>query len=183
MSRDHDDAVAPFRSVAIRDGTGHSRRTALRHHPHTAERRAIDPRHAEADVPSSADARETTAVGQSDGIVWVLAAEASLPGVDFKEDFDVPVRREESTATVESTHTDAFEPARAPISPTELAASGIHITPTPEGTEYCFAAARNASFGGGLTVFTLLWTGALWLQYALDFPRIFVFVTGAVELY
>ena len=129
-----------------------------------------------------ADARETTAVGQSDGIVWVLAAEASLPGVDFKEDFDVPVHRGESTATVESTRTDAFEPARAPISPTDLAATGIRITPTPEGTEYYFAAARNASFGGGLTFFTLLWTGALWLQYALDFPRIFVFVTGAVEL-
>jgi len=46
-----------------------------------------------------ADARETTAVGRSDGIVWVLGAEANLPGVDFKEDFDVPVRRGESAGT------------------------------------------------------------------------------------
>lgn len=128
------------------------------------------------------DARETTAVGQSDGIVWVLAAEASLPGVDYKEDFDVPVRRGESSGTPEPTRSDAFAPAREPISPTDLAASGIHITPTHEGTQYYFSAARNASFSGGLTMFTLLWTGALWLQYTLAFPRIFVVVTGVFEL-
>jgi hypothetical protein len=128
------------------------------------------------------DARETTAVGQSNGIVWVLSAEASLPGVDFKEDFDVPVRRDEPTGTVASTSTDAFAHAREPISPMDLAASGIRITPTPEGTEYYFAAARNASFATGIMFFTILWTGALWLQYTLAFPRIFVIVTGAVEL-
>jgi len=129
-----------------------------------------------------ADAHETTAVGRSDGIVWVLAAEASLPGVDYKEDFDVPVRRGESTGTVAPTQSGALAPAREPISPTDLVASGIHITPTHEGTQYYFSAARNVSFGGGLTMFTLLWTGALWLQYTLAFPRIFVVVTGAFEL-
>jgi hypothetical protein len=129
-----------------------------------------------------ADARETTAVGRSDGIVWVLSAEASLPGVDFKEDFDVPVRRSDSTATIASPPTDAFAFAREPISPMDLAASGIRITPTHEGTQYYFAAARNASFAGGLTMFTLLWTGALWLQYALDFPWIFVVATAGFEL-
>ena len=71
-----------------------------------------------------ADARETTAVGQSDGIVWVLAAEANVPGVDFKEDFDVPVRRGAATGTVETTRTDGFAPAREPLSPMDLAASG-----------------------------------------------------------
>lgn len=128
------------------------------------------------------DARATTAVGRSDGIVWVLAAEANLPGVDFKEDFDVQVRRGESTGTVEPTRSDAFTPAREPISSADLAASGIHIAPTHEGTQYHFAAARNASFASGLTMFTLLWTGALWLQYTLGFPWIFVVVTGGFEL-
>jgi hypothetical protein len=128
-----------------------------------------------------ADARATTAVGRSDGIVWVLGAEANLPGVDFKEDFDVPVRRGEA-GTVEPDRSDAFAPTREPISPTDLAASGIHMTATPEGMQYYFAAARNASFGGGLTMFTLLWTGALWLQYTLDFPRIFIVITAGFEL-
>ena len=129
-----------------------------------------------------ADARETTAVGQSDGIVWVLAAEANVPGVDFKEDFDVPVRRGAATGTVETTRTDGFAPVRAPLSPMDLAASGIHVTPTVEGTQYYFARARNASFASGLTMFTLLWTGALWVQYAVGIPRFFIFVTGAFEI-
>ena len=42
------------------------------------------------DIP--ADALQTTAVGKGEGILWVLTAEAALPGVDLKEDFDVPVR-------------------------------------------------------------------------------------------
>ena len=42
------------------------------------------------DIP--ADALETTAVGRGEGIFWVLTAEAALPGVNLKEDFDVPVR-------------------------------------------------------------------------------------------
>jgi len=128
------------------------------------------------------DARETTAVERSDGIVWVLSAQASLPGVDFKDDFDVPVRRGQPAAIVASTPIDTFAPAREPISPMDLAASGIRITPTSGGTQYYFAAARNASFAIGLTFFTMLWTGALWLQYTLGFPRLFVVVTGAFEL-
>ena len=31
-------------------------------------------------------------------------------------------------------------------------------------------------------MFTLLWTGALWVQYAVGIPRFFIFVTGAFEL-
>ena len=129
-----------------------------------------------------ADALETTAIGRSDGIVWVLAAEASMPGVDFKEDFDVPVRRDSSAAATEPAHVDAFAPPHEPISTADLAASGIHIRPTAEGSEYYFAAARNARFGGGVTFFTLLWTGALWLQYTLGFPSIFIALTGFFEL-
>jgi hypothetical protein len=128
-----------------------------------------------------ADARATTAVGRSDGILWVLVAEASLPGVDFKEDFDVPVRRDPS-GTPDTMRPNVPTSVREPISPMDLAASGIHVTPTPEGTQYYFSTARNARFGGGLTMFTLLWTGALWLQYTLGFPWIFVVVTGAFEL-
>ena len=43
-----------------------------------------------------ADALETTAVGKGAGVLWVLTAEAALPGVNLREDFDVPVRRTES---------------------------------------------------------------------------------------
>ena len=38
-----------------------------------------------------ADARETTASKGSEGVFWALIVDASLPGVDLHEDFDVPV--------------------------------------------------------------------------------------------
>jgi len=106
-----------------------------------------------------------------------------MSGVNFKENFDVPVRRAtDGLATIAPQRADAFAPARGSVSPMDLAAAGIHITPTAEGTKYYFAAQRNPSFAMGVTVFTLIWTGALALQYALEFPRIFVVATGLVEL-
>jgi len=130
-----------------------------------------------------ADARETTATRRSDGIVWVLSAEADMSGVDFKEDFDVPVHRiGESSGQPVPARTSTRSPPRQPVSIADLTESGIHIRPTAEGTEYHFAAGRNASFCLGVAVFTLIWTGALYLQYVLDFPRIFVAITGLFEL-
>jgi hypothetical protein len=129
-----------------------------------------------------ADARATTATGHSDGIVWVLAAEADIPGVDFKEDFDVPVQRGESTSTIESPRVDAFSPTREVVSATDLARSGIHVNPTAQGTEYRYEAARNRSFACGTTFFLLLWTGFLWMQYVLEVPWIFIVVTGFFDL-
>jgi hypothetical protein len=64
----------------------------------------------------------------------------------------------------------------------DLTAAGISVTPTAEGTQYHFAAARNPRFAIGVTAFAVLWTGALYLQYLLDFPRIFLVVTGLFEL-
>jgi hypothetical protein len=128
------------------------------------------------------DARETTVTGRSDGIVWVLAADASIPGVDFKEDFDVPVGRDESSVSFEPARVNVFAPAREAVSTMDLAQSGIHVNPTAHGTEYYFEAARNRSFAAGTTFFLVLWTGFLWLQYVLEAPWIFIVVTGFFEL-
>ena len=48
--------------------------------------------------------------------------------------------------------------------------------------EYHFAAARNPAFALGLTAFLLIWTGALWLQIALDAPWFFPLLTGLFEM-
>ena len=53
---------------------------------------------------------------------------------------------------------------------------------TEAGVEYHFGAARNPSFAIGLTVFVLIWTGALWLQIAIDAPVLFPLLTGLFEL-
>ena len=137
------------------------------------------------DIP--ADALVTTAVGKGEGVLWVLTAEAALPGVNFKEDFDVPVRR----STVDDSAAGSIAPARrttaahapaAIVSVDDLARSGITVQPAPGGLAFQYARMRNAPFAVGITAFTALWTGALWVQIYLGFPWFFPIVTGLFDL-
>jgi hypothetical protein len=129
-----------------------------------------------------ADARATTASGRGTGIFWVLTADASLPGVDFVEDFEVPVAATAAASGSEPTFNRPAGVSSAPVSVADLAASGVIVSVTSEGTECRFQAGRNTRAATSLTVFVLIWTGALWLQFVLDFPWIFIVVTGFFEL-
>lgn len=131
-----------------------------------------------------ADARETTASKRSEGVFWALIVDASLPGVDLHEDFDVPVDGgavSERPVQNDGPYTGA-QSAKAPVTRQDLAAAGIHVRQTEAGVEYHFGAARNPSFAIGLTVFVLIWTSALWLQIAIDAPVLFPLLTGLFEL-
>ena len=131
-----------------------------------------------------ADALETTVVGKGAGILWVLTAEAHIPGVNLNEDFDVPVAKATGTPTpLQPTFRSAHVSPAGPVVTLEsLARSGITVQPADTGTTYHFGAMRNVSFAVGVTVFTLIWTGALWLQVTLGFPWLFPIVTGLFEL-
>jgi hypothetical protein len=154
-----------------------------------ASRVAFDGEHASIpvrfDIP--ADALVTTAVGKGEGVLWVLTAEAALPGVNLKEDFDVPVRR----STVDDGAAGSRDPAlrttaahtpAAIVSVDDLARSGITVQPAPGGMAFRYARMRNVPFAIGITAFTALWTGALWVQIYLGFPWFFPIVTGLFDL-
>jgi len=129
------------------------------------------------------DALETTTIDKSAGVLWSLGAEAELPGVDLSEEFDVPVYRTGDAQAVEGSTVVPNTPIPSePVTTDRLARAGIDVDMTPRGTQYHFAAARNPSFAAGVSVFTLLWTGALWLQWYLEFPWIFIVVTALVEM-
>jgi hypothetical protein len=68
------------------------------------------------------------------------------------------------------------------VSVDDLARTGITIEPSPDGMRFAFAPRRNPSFAAGVTGFTALFIGALWLQIFLGFPWIFPIVTGLVDL-
>jgi len=134
--------------------------------------------------PLPADARETTTSTRSGGVFWALAVNASLRGVDLDEDFDVPVHggaMAERPVQKDRPYEVSVTP-RPIVTREDLAAAGIHVRQTETGVEYHFAAARNPSFALGLTAFLLIWTGALWLQIALDAPWFFPLLTGLFEL-
>ena len=127
------------------------------------------------DIPS--DAPETTAVGKGEGVLWVLTAEAALPGVNLREDFDVPVRR-----IAGSVASAAGRPEGAAVSVDDLARTGITVEPSPDGMRFTFAPARNVSFAAGTTALTAIFVGALWMQFHLGFPWFFRIVTALVDL-
>jgi hypothetical protein len=131
-----------------------------------------------------ADARETTASSRSGGVFWALLVDASLPGLDLHEDFDVPVQG--GAMAARPVQKDGPYPvaqsAKAAVARQDLAAAGIHVRQTEAGFEYHFGAARNPSFAIGLTTFALICTGALWLQIAIDAPVLFPLLTGLFEL-
>jgi hypothetical protein len=52
-------------------------------------------------IPLPADALESRANERTEGVFWFLLVEASLPGVDLHEDFEIPVHRAASTTTTE----------------------------------------------------------------------------------
>jgi len=128
------------------------------------------------DIP--ADALETTAVGKGAGILWVLTAEAALPGVNLKEDFDVPVRRTGDGGSKDP----QLRTRDTAITSDDLARTGITVESSEAGTRFAFAPARNVSFATGVTALTAVFVAALWLQWYLSFPWFFRIVTGLVDL-
>lgn len=128
------------------------------------------------------DALETTGAGDGPGVFWVLTARASWPGVDFHEEYDVPVHRTGTSSAPRVA--DAVRPRRvAPPSVTadDLARTGIDVATRDGELEVRCGAARNRSFLIGMTAFLAIWSGAWYLQYVLGVPWIIQGMTLVFE--
>ncbi len=131
-----------------------------------------------------ADGLEANREKSDTGMFWFLSAEASLAGVDYKDEFEIPVfRTKDSPAAGSGPAFASFDaPASfATVTPSDLAKAGITVGPSPDGMEFRFAAARNPSAAAGLTGFALLWTGILWFLHSVKVPVIFPVVFGLFE--
>ena len=110
---------------------------------------------------------------------WQLQVAAELPGVDFSTDFDVPVFfTEESDPELEIEPGDpSGATGRDPV--VELRAAGIVREPLPGGgVSYLFTRARSKGAALGLTAFTIIWCGFIWLMITLGAPKFFPIVFG-----
>jgi hypothetical protein len=110
-------------------------------------------------------------------ILWLLQADADVPGVDYKDMFQLPVfRTKESPASPEA-DTRADNPAcAAPTRPT------VAVNVTPQGTQFFFPPARNKGFALGVTAFSTIWSGALALMIFFHAPLIFPVAFGFFDL-
>ena len=114
---------------------------------------------------------------------WKLEARAEVTGVDYDSHFEVPVfvtaqsgsedDRESTYPTFRSDRSAAFDPAEATIPMRPSAGGGIEFYARP---------ARNLGAAIGLTVFFLIWTGAIWLMLWFEAPLFFPVIFGLFDL-
>ncbi len=130
------------------------------------------------------DAKETDRKNMDNAILWYVDAAASVPGVDYAAQFEVPLFR-----TSESD--PDFVPAREAEVPEQMAEDFTHtgshggITVRPGqrgGTEVYFAPARNVRVALVLTVFTLIWSAVIWFMMTHGAPILFPIFFGLFDL-
>jgi hypothetical protein len=107
-------------------------------------------------------------------IVWLLEADADVPGVDYKDLFELPVFRTKDTPQT---------PAHYQNSVSTPAHFTIVVRPGSNGgTEFYFPAARNKGFAMGTLLFSVMWGGAIAGMIYLRAPVLFPVVFGLFEL-
>ena len=123
------------------------------------------------------NALQTDGTNSRNSILWLLEADADVPGVDYKDIFEVPVFRTKETPASPESETRTDNPASAPpIRPT------VVVTRTAEGTQFFFPPGRNKGFALGVTTFSMIWSGVLAIMIFLHAPVIFPVAFGFFDL-
>jgi hypothetical protein len=129
------------------------------------------------------DCEQTDESDSDDRKYWTLQVQAALPGVDYDATFELPVFvTEHSSATVVTAPERVKEVSAAELR--ELRRSSkVRVRRSPAGgKEIVFPAARNPGLAASLTVFLLIWVGAIWLMHRYEAPLIFPVVFGLFGL-
>lgn len=109
-------------------------------------------------------------------ILWLLRAEADVPGVDFDERYELPVFQTSSSPSIAAwqAKVDADQrqhPAAAPTRPT------VQVSAAPDGgTQFYFPPGRNVSAAFWLTIFTCLFGVVSYFLWHVRAPLIFPIV-------
>jgi HEAT repeat protein len=129
----------------------------------------------------------------NDQVLWLLHAQADVPGVDYSDDFELPVFGSVASAeTARFSQSPGFSGADAagfPSAPAEADSSAVAqpartkviVSTHSGGTEFYFPAFRNPGRAGGLFVFTLIWSGVVYFLYS-HAPLFFFVVFGLFDL-
>lgn len=141
------------------------------------------------DFPIPADSAITNHDNPSDQILWLLHAQADVPGVDYKDDFEIPVfRGTASVETVRVSGSSAFSPANSfGFASTHSEDSGEVAQPDHTkvvvgmgsgGTDFYFPPFRNPGRALILLLVTVIWTAVVYLMYQKNAPVFFLISFG-----
>lgn len=125
-----------------------------------------------------------------DQVLWLLHAKADLPGINYVDDFELPVFKTSADPAPSSAYapaepfgstTGAFDetdtaPVAAPAHPMVI------ISSQGDGTEFYFRALRTPSRALFLFLFTAVWTAAAYFLLRSSAPRIFPIVFGLSDV-
>ena len=126
------------------------------------------------------DAYVTDHDNPSDQVLWLLHAQADIPGIDYSDDFEVPVfRTSAATAQAPASSSENFGITATTFSEADSASvaapadSKVVISSQDGGTEFYFRAFRTPSRAIFLIVFTAIWSGVVYLFFSLERSLVF----------
>jgi len=147
------------------------------------------------------DAYETNHDESGDQLLWVLHAQADVPGIDYSDDFEIPVFRSGSqtalaenpganfTSRFASSFGSSAAAGTAPAFESDSTEVSVPVNPkvvvstTSDGsTEFYFPAFRNRRQTFGLFLFTSIWTGVVYFLAHSRAPWFFAVVFGLFDL-
>lgn len=150
-------------------------------------------------IPS--DALETNHDHPNDQVLWLLHAEANVPGVNYFDDFEVPVFRlspasalgvsSSSFANYNSASNFASSSAAATAPAFQSDASDVAAPNNPVvvvstspngGTDFYFHAFRNPGRVLALILFTAVWTAVVYFLHRSIAPILFPIVFGLFDI-
>jgi hypothetical protein len=112
-------------------------------------------------------------------VVWRVQAQAEVPGVNFESTFEIPVFRTEQSATAPSPLAEIPGAVSAEEIQEARRTSKIQVQPTSSGgLEIYFPAARHPGMAAGLTVFFVVWMGAVAVMQISGAPLFFLVIFG-----
>jgi hypothetical protein len=150
---------------------------------------------ADAEIPVDfaipADAYEANDDNPNDRVIWELQASADVPGVDFKDRYEIPVFRtetpvKESTASGFATSTEGgFATQTAQQEQPAPPPKQTHVVYTEDerGTGFYFPPLRNPAQAAGVLVFATIWSAVvyfLWVHQGV--PWLFRIVFSLFEI-
>jgi hypothetical protein len=131
----------------------------------------------------------------NDQVLWLLHAQADVPGVDYSDDFEIPVFRSASSSVPASDFgtriaagTDSFGFATTQPSGADSgevpppARTKVVVGMGSGGTEFYFPALRNPKRAAMLLFFMLVWSAVVYVLYQKHAPIFFFVVFGLSDL-
>ena len=145
------------------------------------------------DFSIPADSAITSHDNPRDQVLWLLHAQADVPGVDYKDDFEIPIFR--GTASAEATRDSVTSATSTPNTfgfgttrsgdaeeVKQPSHTKVVVGMGSGGTEFYFPALRNPGRALMLLLFTTIWSGVVYLLYQKHAPIFFSMVFGLSDL-